>query len=177
MVWGGEKPEGGGPSVRRPPAAWLAAALAVGGSLELAFELADDRGEDMRCLAGLGADHAEPFHGQLVAVNVRFLVEVQSAGEVFQVRHVGVLAWAVPGNPTVAATSAMTATSNANLFRIRAAGVPDHVNDIPFMYSPPSWFGSTHCIQQKSELRGVRLKRHPRPVLGRSLFGHDLVGD
>src|ERR1035438_7183042 len=97
--FGGEKPEGGGPSVHRPPFAWLAAALAAGGSLmlmELAFELADDRGEDMRCLAGLGADHAEPSYGQLVAVNVRFLVEVQSAGEVFQVRHVGEIRLAEP---------------------------------------------------------------------------------
>jgi hypothetical protein len=45
---------------------------------------------------------------------------------------------AVPGNPTVAATSAITATISVILLRIRAAGVPDHVNDFPFMYSPPS---------------------------------------
>src|ERR1700683_4228078 len=42
----------------------------------------------MRCLARLGAYDAQPLNGQQIAVDIGFLVEVESAGEVLQVRHV-----------------------------------------------------------------------------------------
>src|SRR5260370_7953126 len=56
--------------------------------MELFLQLGDDRGENMGCLGGLGAHDTEPFHVQQVAVDIGLLVEVESAGQVFQVRHV-----------------------------------------------------------------------------------------
>src|SRR6202012_2580006 len=55
---------------------------------QLVIELADDRGEDLRCSTGIGGQDAQPFHVQQVTIYIGFLVEVESAGEVFQVRDV-----------------------------------------------------------------------------------------
>src|SRR5262245_40095922 len=56
--------------------------------IRLVLQLVDDRGEDSGRLAGPGADDAEPLHGQQVTVHVRFLVEVERAGQVLQVGDV-----------------------------------------------------------------------------------------
>src|SRR6266700_2742596 len=56
--------------------------------IRLVLQLANDRGEDSWRLARLGADDAEPLHGQQVTVHIRFLVEVERAGEVLQVRDI-----------------------------------------------------------------------------------------
>src|SRR5713226_4535434 len=94
--WFGGGAEGGGPggstALRVAGPAASDAAYPPGVALrilvELLIELVDDRGEDSGCLARLGAHDAESFHVQQVAVDVGFLVEVESAGEMFQVGDV-----------------------------------------------------------------------------------------
>ena len=55
---------------------------------QLFLQLVDDRGQDARRVVRLRGHDAEAFHGQQVPVDVGFLIEVESAGEVFQVSHV-----------------------------------------------------------------------------------------
>src|SRR6266550_6466582 len=71
--------------LRHVTSARSAAGIPLRMLIRLVLQLVDDRGEDSRRLARLGADDAEALHGQQVPVHVRFLVEVERAGEVLQV--------------------------------------------------------------------------------------------
>src|SRR6266704_6862288 len=93
--------------LRHVTSARSAAGIPLRMLIRLVLQLVDDRGEDSRRLARLGADDAEALHGQQVQVHVRFLVEVERAREVLQVGDIRQIRLAEPQDAAPAPRAAL----------------------------------------------------------------------